>query len=305
MARARNIKPSLFKNELLGVEDPLLTLLFVNLWCLADREGKLEDRPLRIKAETFPYRENIDINGYLTKLSQYGFIRRYSADGVDVIQIVKFKEHQSPHNTEKASSLPDYNPNYTDIKEQNNLTVSSPLDFRESTEAKRPDSLIPDLLIPDSLNTDSLIPDSLIVPDGVEATHHPVQKIKSIPKNKNTDLSPSHETWEAYSRAYEDRYKVAPVRNATVNAQLSSFIKRIGFEESPHVASFYVNHNNQFYVQKMHTVGLLLSDAEKLRTEWITKQTVTATQARQVDKTQARGNVFNKLIEEVRANATQ
>ena len=55
----------------------------------------------------------------------------------------------------------------------------------------------------------------------------------------------------------------------------------------------------------MHTVGLLLADAEKLRTEWATKTTVTQTQARQADKTQARGNVFNKLIEEARANATQ
>lgn len=141
--------------------------------------------------------------------------------------------------------------------------------------------------------------------DGVENLPNPVQKISSIPKNKNKDLSPSHETWQAYSDAYQNRYGVTPVRNATVNAQLSSFIKRIGFDESPHVAAFYVYHNNQFYVTKMHTVGLLLADAEKLRTEWATKTTVTQTQARQADKTQARGNVFNKLIEEARANATQ
>ncbi|MBY0483456.1 hypothetical protein, partial [Nitrosomonas sp.] len=162
MARARNIKPSLFKNEILGVEDPLLTLLFVNLWCLADKEGKLEDRPLRIKAETFPYRENIDINGYLTKLVQHGFIRRYSVSGLAVIQVVKFKEHQSPHNTEKASTLPDYVSEHLEINRENTLTVISPLDCRELTEHKRPDSLIPDSLIPDSLIPDSLIPDSLI-----------------------------------------------------------------------------------------------------------------------------------------------
>ncbi len=157
MARARNIKPALFKNEILGVEDPLLTLLFINLWCLADKDGKLEDRPLRIKAETFPYRENIDINGYLTKLVQHGFIRRYSVDGVAVIQVIKFKQHQSPHSTEKESSLPDFDPNYTDNTQQKDLTVRSPLDFSESTEAKRPDSLIPD-----SLNTDSLKKEKII-----------------------------------------------------------------------------------------------------------------------------------------------
>ena len=88
MARARNIKPAIFKNELLGVADPFITLLFESLWCLADREGRLEDRPLRIKAETFPYRENMDINGYLTELARMGFIVRYVVDGAPLIQIV-------------------------------------------------------------------------------------------------------------------------------------------------------------------------------------------------------------------------
>lgn len=108
MARARNIKPSLFKNEVLGVADPLLTILFESLWCLADKRGRLEDRPLRIKEETFPYREGIDINGYLTELSRLEFIHRYVIDGLAIIQIVNFEKHQNPHHTEKESELPEY-----------------------------------------------------------------------------------------------------------------------------------------------------------------------------------------------------
>ena len=107
MARARNIKPSLFKNEVLGVADPLLTILFTSLWCLADKRGRLEDRPLRIKAETFPYREGIDINGYLTELSRLEFIHRYVVDGLAIIQIINFEKHQNPHHTEKESELQD------------------------------------------------------------------------------------------------------------------------------------------------------------------------------------------------------
>jgi hypothetical protein len=52
--RACNIKPGFFKNEVLGTAVPILSLLFSGLWGLADREGRLEDRPLRIKAEIFP-----------------------------------------------------------------------------------------------------------------------------------------------------------------------------------------------------------------------------------------------------------
>lgn len=153
MARARNIKPSFFKNELLGQADPLLSLLFVSLWTLADREGRLEDRPLRIKAETFPYREVSNFNGYLTELEQHGFIERYKVGDLAIIQIVNFRKHQAPHNTEKQSELP--------CKPVDMLiTVKPALSNDEQTQAKRPDSLIPDSLNTDSLNPDSPNPDT-------------------------------------------------------------------------------------------------------------------------------------------------
>lgn len=105
--RARNIKPGLFKNEVLGIADPLLSLLFIGLWCLADREGRLEDRPMRIKAEIFPYRESMDISGYLTELVRLKFIIRYQVEsGAYFISINNFHKHQHPHITEKASEIP-------------------------------------------------------------------------------------------------------------------------------------------------------------------------------------------------------
>lgn len=106
MARARNIKPGLFKNEVLGVADALYTLLFEGLWLLADREGRLEDRPLRIKAEVFPYREGLDVSEMLNWLQANGFIRRYRVGGAALIQIDAFTKHQNPHKNEPESELP-------------------------------------------------------------------------------------------------------------------------------------------------------------------------------------------------------
>lgn len=106
MARARNIKPGLFKNEVLGVADPLYTLLFEGLWVLADRSGRLEDRPLRIKAEVFPYRDGISMPAMLDWLQANGFIRRYTVGGSGVIQILNFEKHQNPHKNEAESELP-------------------------------------------------------------------------------------------------------------------------------------------------------------------------------------------------------
>ncbi|WP_239058846.1 hypothetical protein GL267_002960 [Acidithiobacillus ferrianus] len=87
-----------------------------------------------------------------------------------------------------------------------------------------------------------------------------------------SESAPTTATWEAYSQAYQGRYGTEPVRNQKVNGQLAHLVKRLGQDESPAVAAFFVNHNGRFYVQGMHQVDLLLRDAEKLRTEWVTRQ---------------------------------
>jgi uncharacterized protein YdaU (DUF1376 family) len=120
------------------------------------------------------------------------------------------------------------------------------------------------------------------------------------PKNHGTPETLTSETWDAYAVAYEQRYGATPVRNATVSGQLAHFVKRIGRDESPHVARFFVFHNSQYYVKKMHAVGVMLADAEKLRTEWATNRSITETQARQIDRKQTTSNVFNQLLEECR-----
>ncbi|MBD1601163.1 hypothetical protein [Pseudomonas typographi] len=106
MARARNIKPGLFTNELL-VELPAFDrLLFIGLWCLADRDGRLEDRPKRIKLALFPY-DTYDVSEGLGRLAAAGFIDRYEAEGFTVVEIVNFLKHQKPHGSEKDGCLPD------------------------------------------------------------------------------------------------------------------------------------------------------------------------------------------------------
>lgn len=136
MARARNIKPGFFKNEILGVADPLYSLLFEGLWLLADREGRLEDRPLRIKAEVFPYRDKIDIPSMLNWLQAEGFIVRYVVKGVSVIEILNFAKHQNPHKNEPESLLP--SPGEADPPSEEIGSTS------EKIGTTRADSLIPD-----------------------------------------------------------------------------------------------------------------------------------------------------------------
>jgi len=109
MARARNIKPGFFTNDKLAECEFAARLLFVGLWTIADCKGRLLDRPKKIRVEVFPY-DSLDIEPLLKQLAQFGFIRRYTADGQDCIQIENFGKHQNPHKNEVDFGLPGYTP---------------------------------------------------------------------------------------------------------------------------------------------------------------------------------------------------
>ena len=95
--------------------------------------------------------------------------------------------------------------------------------------------------------------------------------------------SRSADTWEAYRRAYTERYQVEPVRNASVNAILLKFVGAVGQEEAPMIAAFYLQHNEAFYVKKRHPVSLLLHDATGLRTQWATGVKATTGEAKNAE----------------------
>lgn len=137
MARARNLKPGFFKNEDLAKCDPLARLLFAGLWCWADREGKLEDRPERLKAEILPY-DKVDVSKLLDQLAARGFILRYEASGKRCIQITTFAKHANPYKDEPSFDLPDPLPQVA--TPGNNLEDVSPL---PSSFSSLPSSSIP------------------------------------------------------------------------------------------------------------------------------------------------------------------
>ena len=148
MARARNIKPSIMDNEDLAELDPMVRLLFIYLWMLADREGRLEDRPKRIAAQALAYDRSANVNEMLSCLEKSGFISRYVSEGIACIQILGFAKHQNPHVREAASTIPAM-PILGDYQHQPRK-VQEPALGTDEHLPRSPDSLIPDSLIPDS-----------------------------------------------------------------------------------------------------------------------------------------------------------
>jgi hypothetical protein len=105
VARTRNIKPGFFTNDVLGECDPLARLLFAGLWCHADRNGVVEYRPRRLKAEILPFDE-ADVPSLVSALENRGFVVRFDAKGTSWLQVTKFHEHQSPHPREPGIDFP-------------------------------------------------------------------------------------------------------------------------------------------------------------------------------------------------------
>ncbi len=109
-------------------------------------------------------------------------------------------------------------------------------------------------------------------------------------------------TWHAYAIAYRERHRVAPVRNAKVNSNVRQIVKRLGMDEAPAVAAWFVNVNERYVVQGMHDLGLLLARCEAYRTQWATGLQMTATGAQQLDKAQSNFNAAGQAIEMLRQN---
>lgn len=124
MARIRTIKPEFFLDDDVAKLHPLTRILFVGLWCLADKSGRLEDKPQRIKVQILPYDKH-DIDAELSVLAKNGLIIRYTAEGHKYIQVSTFEKHQRVHGTERESIIPSYNGETTVISALDNNEYSN------------------------------------------------------------------------------------------------------------------------------------------------------------------------------------
>lgn len=208
MPRARNIKPAFFKNEDLAELAFDVRLLFIGLWTLADREGRLEDRPKRIKMELFPA-DDVDVDGGLWALQERGFIIRYEVENQQCIQVVAFTKHQAPHVREAPSTLP--------APEQGTAKAGARHDLgRCEASPRSPESLD---LNPSSLNPSSLNPDSLQNTSSAAPT-------ESRPKGEPLDKGFA-EFWAAYPKKVEKKAALAAWKAKRLNGHAQEVIDHV------------------------------------------------------------------------------
>lgn len=179
--RARNIKPGFFTNDELLVMPALVRILFIGLWCLADRRGLVEDRPAKIKIDVLPM-DTIDVDAALSRLQEGGLISRFTgSNGVKTIRIINFLKHQHPHPKEPV--------NRNLVEPCKVIVEPCKVHGEKCTIALNPESGI--------LNPESLILNPESAPAGA-ARVRPVQSVKSEADNAartlaefRTDLDPA------------------------------------------------------------------------------------------------------------------
>jgi len=141
MARARNIKPGFMTNDELGELSPFARLAFIGLWCHADYNGNLKYKPKRLKVEILPY-DNVDFSDVVAELEGAGFVKTYSVDGTNYLNVVNFRKHQRPHKNEvlRGTDIPEPvtegGPNGTDIEQKRTVTEHE----RDENRSNPPDT---------------------------------------------------------------------------------------------------------------------------------------------------------------------
>lgn len=102
-SRIRTIKPDFFTSADIVDLSPLARLLFIALWCEADREGRLRWRPATFKLRYLPG-DDCDVEALAAELIAAGLVVLY---GEGLAFIPTFTKHQVVNNREAASVLSD------------------------------------------------------------------------------------------------------------------------------------------------------------------------------------------------------
>lgn len=102
MARIRTIKPEFFTSEDIFSLSAFARLLYIALWCEADREGRFSWKPMTLKMRYFPA-DDVDINALCKEIIDRKLVMLY---GGGYAFIPSFADHQHVNPRETASKLP-------------------------------------------------------------------------------------------------------------------------------------------------------------------------------------------------------
>lgn len=306
MPRIRTIKPEFWSDEKIAALSYFARLLFIALWNFADDDGRGRAIAKEINGFAFPRDEDVPdrkLEEALLQMDELRLIQLYTVERQRYYYIPSWSRHQVvnrptpsrfPEPTEASVST------HGTLREYSLSTHAQEVGSRNLESGSRKQEkevgaeVAPGVQAP---------PDATPPGSGCTDLCLAAEPIKAHRNGKKADAEPpiTNPTWEAYRGAYLAAYHVEPVRNRTVNAQLKHLIERLGQDEAPLVAAWFVGHRNEWYVRQGHSVASLLRDCEKLHTEMLAGVRLHAQDAREVDRLSANEAMWQRV--EARHNA--
>lgn len=103
--KRRTINPDFFSDTKTGRLNPVSQIIFIGMWCLADRDGYLEYDSDFIKCQILPYYKNT-IEKNIEELISNGLVIKCNYMSKQLLYIVNFTKHQPIHPHEAKSLYP-------------------------------------------------------------------------------------------------------------------------------------------------------------------------------------------------------
>jgi len=108
VARIRSIKPEFPQSESMGNVSRDARLTFIQLWTIADDEGRLRGNSRMLASLLFPYDDDAPglIDGWLSELEREGCVVRYKVGAQSYIQLCNWLIHQKIDKPSKSKIPP-------------------------------------------------------------------------------------------------------------------------------------------------------------------------------------------------------
>lgn len=278
----RYLKPGIRDSERINALTAEAEVFYYRLIVTVDDFGRADARPAMLKAACFPVRDSASTKkcgDWLRELSSAGLIDCYSVDGKPYLQMQKWDNQPRARDSKFPAPSDACIQLHADVCNPRTVLPGTGTGTGTGTENREPQT--------ENRNREPQTETE--IPPG------------SSPRTAKRRTVVSSEAWSAYATAYRERYGADPVRNAKVNGQLSQLVARLGAEEAPGVARFYLSNRNALYVNAKHCTDLLLRDAEKLRTEWVTGNVTHLRDASEADRLGSQGAMWARVGDKLRA----
>ena len=109
MARKRMLAPEFFTSSTMNALPLEVTVTFAGIWCWADDYGRGEDDEAMVKAAVYPRRRKFTekiVRNHMDALVEAGVLCAYSVNGIGLVHVVSWNEHQTISHPAKPKIAP-------------------------------------------------------------------------------------------------------------------------------------------------------------------------------------------------------